>query len=73
MTIIYIHASACKHRIIDDFTAYRWSYWRTILSDEPTLMRRKEVIDRFGTKEKFITAHKEMVRYYFHSPIALED
>lgn len=73
MTIIYIHANAFKHRIVDDFTAYQWSSWHTSLSEEPTSLMRKEVIEWFGNKEKFIEAHREMVSYYYNPPTALED
>lgn len=73
MTIIYIHANACKHGIVEDFTGYQWSSWHTILSEEPTSLMRKEVIDWFGNKEKFIKAHREMVQYYYNPPTAMED
>ncbi len=72
-TIIYIHANPVKHKLIDDFTQYRWSPWQSILSDAPTLLLRNEVIEWFGNKDLLIKTHKEMTKYYYESDISIED
>ena len=73
MAIIYVHANAMKHRLVTDFQNYKWSSWQTLLSDQPTLLMRKEVIEWFGGLEKCIKAHLEMTNYYYDSPDSLED
>ena len=63
--IIYIHANPLKHKIVDDFTAYKWSSWQSILSELPTSVMRKEVLDWFGGRNQFINVHKNMANYYY--------
>ena len=73
MAIIYIHANAMKHKLVKDFTKHRWSSWQTIISSQPTLIARKEVIEWFGNLETCIKAHKEMSIYYYDCDVAIED
>ena len=36
-----------------------------MLSDAPTRIMRKEVLDWFGGKDQFIQAHSNMANYYY--------
>jgi REP element-mobilizing transposase RayT len=63
--IIYIHTNPLKHKVTDDFTSYKWSSWQSMLSDAPTRIMRKEVLDWFGGKDQFIQAHNNMANYYY--------
>ena len=56
--ILYIHINSQKHGITGDFTNYPYSSYQSLLSDKPTLLQRKKVIDWFGDKNKFIDFHK---------------
>jgi len=56
--IIYIHQNPYRHRLMKDFSDYRWSSHRSILSEAPTLLKRQDVIDWFGGEEAFIEAHR---------------
>ena len=71
--IIYIHANPLKHHIVKDFTSYKWSSWKTLLSDSPTHLLRKEVIEWFGSKKLLIKTHAELIQYYYESDISIED
>ncbi len=71
--IIYIHANPVKHKLISDFTQYRWSSWKSILSEAPTQLLRNEIIEWFGSRTLFISAHKEMAKDYEESDSAIED
>ena len=62
--IIYIHANAQYHKLYDDFTKHPWSSWHTILSNNPTDLKREEVLEWFGGKQSFIDTHKSMSQYY---------
>jgi putative transposase len=73
MAIIYIHANAAKHKLVKDFTTYAWSSWHSIISNQPTLLLRKEVIDWFGSVEIFIKTHKKQAEYYYECDVAIED
>jgi putative transposase len=63
--IVYIHANTVKHSIMKDFTAYRWSSYQAILSERPTNVKRREVLDWFGGKDKFIEIHQQQLEYYY--------
>ncbi len=57
--IFYIHANSQTHGITDDFTTYPFSSYLSLLSNKPTSLQRKEVMDDwFGTTEEFIKFHK---------------
>lgn len=56
--IFYIHTNSQKHGIAVDFTKYPYSSYLSLLSDQPTLLQRKEVIDWFGSKKEFIDFHR---------------
>lgn len=71
-SVVYIHANPLKHKIVADFTQYRWSSWQSIISDAPTRLLRKELVDWFGSKEHFIKAHQDLSEYYYESDIAIE-
>jgi REP element-mobilizing transposase RayT len=73
MTIIYIHANAMKHGLVKDFTTYQWSSWHTLLSNNPTLLAKNELLDWFGSLDSCIKAHRELSKYYFACDTAIED
>ena len=70
--IIYQHANVLKHLGQKNFQGYQWSSYPSILSDQPTALKRDIVLDWFGGKEQFIKVHKENAAYYHDHPIALE-
>ena len=63
--LIYIHANAKKHGILNDFTTFRWSSYQAIISDRPTHVQRQQVLDWFGGRERFIVSHQEMAEFYY--------
>lgn len=71
--IIYIHSNPVKHKLVNDFTQYLWSSWKTILSDAPTRLLRKEIIEWFDSREAFIKTHLDLSKFYMESDIAIED
>jgi len=73
MALIYIHANAAKHGLVKDFTSYTWSSWHSIISNQPTLLLRDEVIKWFGSLEVCIKSHKELAASYYNCEMAIED
>jgi len=73
MAVIYIHANAAKHKLVKDFTAYEWSSWHSIISNQPTSLLRDEIIKWFGNLEVLIKTHKEMAAYYYDCTVAIEN
>ena len=53
-----LHTNPLKHKITGDFTSHKWSSWQSILSDAPTKIMRKEILDWFGGKDQFINVHR---------------
>ena len=71
-TIIYINANAQHHKLCKDFTEHKWSSWHTMISDKPTQLKRKEVLEWFGGLQTFIDVHKSMSDHYY-TDAAIED
>jgi putative transposase len=68
----YIHANPQKHGFVDDFRQYQWSSYNRILIDKPTKLKKKEVLDWFGGKEKYIEFHEKNT-YDFPKNWVLDD
>lgn len=71
-TIIYIHANPVKHNLSKDFISYRWSSWKSLLSNKPTALLRSEIIQWFGNDQLFINTHLNNVKYYYEDRDILE-
>ena len=56
--IAYIHNNPVHHNICDHPLNYPWSSYITCLSDKPTKLRRKEVIEIFEDLENFKYVHE---------------
>ncbi|MGC4034547.1 MAG: hypothetical protein QM764_01210 [Chitinophagaceae bacterium] len=72
-SIIYIHANALKHNLIEDFKNYKWSSWKSLLSNSPTGLLRNEVLEWFGGKDLFIKTHEELSKFYYDCETAIEN
>lgn len=70
--IIYIHANTLKHGYFKNFQQYKWSSYQSIISTSPTLIKRNEVIEWFGSKDLFIKAHVETAKYFYDNPFSIE-
>ncbi len=61
--IFYIHNKPVQNGICNNLEDYKWSSYKTILSDLITRLKREAVIELFGSKGKFIEFHREMQNY----------
>ncbi len=59
--IFYVHCNPVHHRICKEIEHYKWSSYNTILSDSKTKLKRDDVIQLFGDRERFIQFHKDML------------
>ncbi len=57
--ILYIHHNPQKHGLIDDFRLWPFSSYESLLSNQPTRLKRDEVIAAFGDIETFKKDHRE--------------
>ncbi|WAC42168.1 hypothetical protein [Pedobacter sp. SL55] len=55
--IYYIHHNPKKHQLTNDFKIWKWSSYLSFLNEKPTLLKRKEVIGFFGSREQFQNFH----------------
>lgn len=57
--ISYIHANPQAHGFLDDFRAYPYSSYLSLISDKATDLKRDEVFSWFGGKVFFETYHED--------------
>jgi len=59
--VFYIHYNPVKHGLISSTENYKWSSYPSLISDKPTHLKRKTVLDWFGSRLEFIESHKQNV------------
>lgn len=55
--IFYIHNNPVHHGLVKQMSLYPWSSYETMLSEKPTMVKRKEVIALFSGKKSYIYYH----------------
>lgn len=55
--IFYIHNNPVNHGLVKQISLYPWSSYKSIISDKPTKIKRREVLELFGGRENFIFYH----------------
>ena len=58
--IHYIHFNPQKHGFVKDFRKWPYSSYRALLSDRPTRLERKVVLDWFGGPQGFLKFHTKL-------------
>lgn len=62
--ITYIHNNPVHHNICEHSLEYPWTSYITCLSDKPTKLKRKEVIEMFTDIENFKYVHEQKNNYF---------
>lgn len=57
--IYYIHNNPVQHGFCQNINDYPWSSYGSIISEKPTKIKRKEVIDAFYDLNNFIAFHNQ--------------
>lgn len=57
--IYYIHNNPVHHGFCKNISEYPWSSYGSIVSEKPTQIKRKEVIDAFYDLDNFIAYHNQ--------------
>ena len=57
----YIHRNPQKHKIVNDFKNWKYSFHAALLSNGPTYIKRESVLDWFGTRSDFIYLHASVI------------
>lgn len=63
--IIYVNANAQKHGVVEDYKKHSGNSFPAVISGDNYYTDSCAVIDFFGGKEKFVTAHEEQVAYFY--------
>ena len=71
--IIYTNANAVKHGLVKKLDEWKWSSWHSYLSNQPTKLKKSEVLEWFGGLQEFIRTHYEMTDYYYGDDVSIED
>ncbi|PKQ60997.1 hypothetical protein BZG02_17010 [Labilibaculum filiforme] len=61
--ILYIHNNPIHHGFTDMAIDYLWSSYLTCLSDKPTKLKRKEVMEYFDDEANFKFMHQQQVDF----------
>ena len=61
--IFYIHNNPVHHGFVKQMGLYPWSSFETVISDKPTKLKRKEVIELYGDIENFILYHNQQQNF----------
>lgn len=59
--IFYIHKNAVHHSFADKIGSWKFDGYNSILSNAPTLLLRKELLEWFGGREHFIKFHSQNI------------
>ncbi|HEX9389480.1 MAG TPA: hypothetical protein VF918_24365 [Anaerolineales bacterium] len=57
--IAYIHQNPQKHGFVNDFRDWKYSSYGVILGEKPTVIKRNEVMNWFGTKDDYLSLHNQ--------------
>ena len=57
----YIHANPVHHRFVKNIGDWKFSSFNSYLSDSETKLSKEEILNIFGSKEYFISYHKQPI------------
>lgn len=63
--IHYIHANPVHHGLCKEMHEWKYSSYNSLLSDLPTKLLRNELIEWFGSKDRFIKFHSQPIERKF--------
>ena len=69
--IHYIHANPVHHGFVKNLADWRWSSYPLLLSENPSLLMREEVINWFGNKTEFEQFHQQAIELRIKTKIDL--
>ncbi len=71
--VYYIHANPQLHGLIDDFREWKWSSYNRILIDEPSKLKKLEVLNWYGDKKQYEQYHSEKHQMIKEEKLFFED
>ena len=71
--VYYIHANPQLHGLIDDFTQWQWSSYKSILNDKLRKIKNNEVLNWFGNIEGFKKYHLDNQKIIYDEKYIMEE
>ena len=71
--VYYIHANPVHHGLVRDLTKYNFSSFNILIGNDKTNLRREELMEWFGGKNKFVKYHIEMKNKVYNNDYMIED
>lgn len=59
--IFYVHKNPVHHNYCEKIEDWKWSSYHSLLSESDTLLLRRDVIEWFGSRERFIDFHRQLI------------
>jgi len=59
--VAYIHQNPQKHHLVDDFRKWKHSSYHNIVSTQPSILEKSEVLEWFGGIDQYRLLHSEWV------------
>ncbi|WP_407523025.1 hypothetical protein PDL71_16350 [Lacibacter sp. MH-610] len=72
-TLVYVHANAVKHKLVNTLTAHPFTSYHEYLSNAPGNLNTTYVFDLLGGKERFIQFHETQTNYYYDDKDMLDE
>jgi len=71
--VTYIHQNPQKHGFLDDFRAWPYSSYHAIMSNNPTRLKRDDVLAWFDGRAAFQTSHRNQINAHRIAPLVPDD
>jgi REP element-mobilizing transposase RayT len=55
--VAYIHCNPQRHKFVSDFREWPYSSYHALISDQPTWLKRDDVLSWYGSRDEFVAAH----------------
>ncbi len=70
--ILYIHFNPIHHGLVKQLYEWPWSSWSDLILNDTTQFNRKEVMNLFGSKKNFLSAHQPDLNNFIPTHIYLD-
>ncbi|MCP9751979.1 hypothetical protein [Ferruginibacter sp. HRS2-29] len=60
-TLFYVHKNAVHHGYVKNIEDWHYSSYKAIISNKPTLLMRDQVIEWFGSVQRYIEYHQQPI------------
>lgn len=70
--VAYIHRNPVHHGVVKKFTDWEFSSYRAYLSDAPSRVAKREILEWFGNIQEFTKFHEGSLQHFLETNFYLE-